>query len=245
MNEQERTIWTPLTTNLRYLILILALVVFIVPLSAFGQNDARATFSQKHQIGVRLGGWSNNGDDPPLQFADTSAGGISTITPDFTDVAFYIEGFFMYRLNSMAALEFSLGFVNRGDVTGSLATGGTDIGTLNIYPILGQLKLYIPGGLSNRLYPYLSVGGGLYYGRNSIQITDQFFNARERESSASDFNYVLGGGADYALADQLGLDINLKYMPINFGKDLMGIRDYRALTISVGVKYLYTSKKKK
>ena len=56
---------------------------------------------------------------------------------------------------------------------------------------------------------------------------------------------MLGGGLDWPLASVIGLDLNVQYMPINFSNKLIGENDYSSLTITVGVKYLFSSKDEK
>ncbi|MBD3403106.1 outer membrane beta-barrel protein [candidate division GN15 bacterium] len=224
---------------------LLALVVWATAGSAvaqIGRDDDQATFTSQHQVGVRLGVWSNSGATPPDRLIDTTNS--IEVTTDINSASFFLEGFFGYRFTSWLMGEFSFGLSNRGDVvTRDTQLGINDVAALNIYPILLQAKFYAPPLLGGKLHPFVSAGGGIYYARNSIQVTDEFFFAQFREDSETDFNYVLGGGFDWPLASQVGLDFNVKYMPIEFSEELVGITDYKALTVTVGVKYLYTPKK--
>ena len=198
--------------------------------------DKYLLFSEKHQAGIRLGVWANNGETP------TDSAGI--FETSFKDANFYFEGYFAYRLFSQAMLEFSLGIVNRGSVTFQEA-GATNVGNVLVYPVLLQLKLYPLASLKAKLQPYLLAGGGLYYGRRSVQFTtssDVYYYGLA-EQSGTDFNYVLGGGLDWPIGATIGLEVGVKYMPIEFSKELQTIRDYDAVAFTVGVKYLYSSKK--
>jgi hypothetical protein len=210
---------------------VFSLVLLAVP-CVFAQEQN--SFERKHQVGARLGVWANGGDSPPGFY---EAPGLQ-FRSDINDANVYFEGFGAYRLFSQAMVELSFGFVNRGDI--SLIEGEREYyGSLVLYPILLQFKygLPSPGG---KLYPYVAVGGGFYYGRNSVQFTnDVFFSLNQ--TSETDFNYVLSGGIDWPLAGSVGAEINVKYMPINFSKDLFLVRDYQAFAVSFGIKYLFTS----
>lgn len=210
----------------------------LLSLASWGtaQADDYQLFKQKHQAGIRLGVWANNGETP--------TDSVGVFETSFKDANFYFEGYFAYRLFSQAMLEFSLGIVNRGSVTFREA-GATNVGSVLVHPILLQLKLYPLASLKAKLQPYLLAGGGLYYGRRSVQFTtssDVYYYGLA-EQSGTDFNYVLGGGIDWPIATTIGLEAGIKYMPIEFSKGLQTIRNYDAVAFTVGVKYLYSSKK--
>ena len=78
----------------------------------------------------------------------------------------------------------------------------------------------------------------MYYGRRSTQISTTRFLVT-RDESSTDFYYSVGGGIDVPLANSLGLELNAKYMPINFSKSLITIEKYDGLSITIGIKYLY------
>ena len=218
----------------RCLILTYALLGLAIPGTA--QADGYPLFNEKHQAGIRLGVWANNGESP------TDSVGISET--NFKGACFYFEGYFAYRLAPTVMLELSFGIVNRGSVTFREA-GATNVGNVLVHPILLQLKLYPLASLKAKLQPYLLAGGGLYYGRRSVQFTtssDVYYYGLA-EQSGTDFNYVLGGGIDWPIATTIGLEAGVKYMPIEFSKGLQTIRDYDAVAFTVGVKYLYSSKK--
>ena len=201
--------------------------------------DKTAPFDKRHQAGARLGVWFNQGDEP---LDRTSVEGYSYKT-DIGNSNFYFEGFGGYRLNSRMMFEFTLGFVNRGNVT---VFDGIDsyVGNLVVYSMLAHVKFYPLPRLFGKFYPYVTAGGGLYYGRHDVQFTTDydFFRVFD-EKSGTDFNYALGGGLDWPLSSTIGLDFNVKFMPISLSNELVEITDFDALSVSVGVKYLFISGK--
>ena len=78
----------------------------------------------------------------------------------------------------------------------------------------------------------------MYYGRRSTQISTTRFLDTSDESSTDIYDSI-GGGFDMPLANSLGLEINAKYMHINFSKSLISIDKYDGLSITIGLKYLY------
>jgi len=223
----------------------LVLACIIIGLASLGSIqaedanlDKHLVFDSMHQVGIRLGVWENQGGSPPQEDP------LGTFETNFNDANFYFEGFFAYRLHSSAMVELSLGIVNRGSVT-FIEGNATNIGHVLVHPILLQLKLYPFFSLTPRLHPYLVAGGGIYYGHRSVEFTRSsdpyFFNLNEQ--SGTNFSYVLGGGIDWPISTSVGLETNVKYMPINFSKGLQTIRDYDAIVFTIGVKYLYLPKK--
>jgi outer membrane protein W len=196
-------------------------------------------FNNSHQAGIRIGVWSNQGGSPPAVASDGS------FETNFHDANFYFEGYFAVRLFTQAMLELSLGIVNRGSVT-FIEGGVTNIGNVLVHPILVQFKFYPLSTFKARLQPYLVAGGGLYYGRRSVQFTrsSSIYYGGLSEQTGTSFNYTLGGGFDWLLGTTLGLEINVKYMSINFSKSLQTVRDYDALTFTIGIKYFYLPEKK-
>ncbi len=198
-------------------------------------QDNQKLFNSMHQAGFRLGVWGNQGGSPP------------EVDPlfetNFNDANFYFEGYFAYRLFPLAMLELSLGIVNRGSVT-FIEGNTTNVGNVLVYPILLQLKFYPLSSMRPKFQPYLLAGGGLYYGRRSVQFTKlSTAYIGLKEQSGSNFSYVIGGGIDWPIGTSFGLEANVKYMPIKFSKGLQTVQDYDALAFTIGVKYLYLSKK--
>lgn len=228
------------------IIVLITLFISTVGVSA-ADDDTVATdlFLTQHQAGLRLGIWSNRGDLPPAA-GELTSGDAAIATGSFktniNSASAYVEAFFGYRLAPWLVGELSLGTVNRGSVTLlNDSTGASDIGNLMIYPILVQFRLYTPRIPSTSLYPYLMAGGGLHYGRRNVQFSNsQFYYANWQEETATDFNYVVGGGVDWPIAASIGLDFTVKYMPINMS--LVVIDKWDALAFTIGVKYLYLPK---
>lgn len=192
-------------------------------------------FRLQHQGGIRLGGWANLGQTPPA----TDSSGLSFYETDIKGGAFYLEAYFGYRLSGVFLSEISGGVVNRGDVT-IRELGDSYVGNLTIYPVHLRFKMYPLNRSASRFQPYLMAGGGLYHARNDIQFvsSDGFFSIVD-EDSQTDVNFVLGVGMDWPIARTIGLDFQAAYMPIDFSRDLIGIREYDALTITAGIKYLF------
>jgi opacity protein-like surface antigen len=227
---------------LKLIIKILTLVVALAGLSLAQseQPSPRETFNQKHQAGIRLGGWSNRGSVHPT--GGSNATGFSFETK-INSGSFYFEGFYDYRLTPYLAGEGSLGLVNRGSVTinqGFL----TDIGNLQLYAALVQIKLYPMASLKPKFQPYLTLGGGIYYAWRNVQLTTAVFtNSGFEQESATRLGYSFGGGLDWPIANSFGLDLNFRYMPIKFSEPIVTVNDYTAFTLALGVKYLYASGK--
>lgn len=219
-------------------------VISILLFSYLGVNaqeaEPKETFKSKHQAGIRLGVWSNLGDTHPE--GDTYESGFSFKT-NINDASFYFEGYFDYRLSRYFMGGLSIGIVNRGSVTLALGSA-TDIGNILVYPMLLNLKFYPLASMNLKFQPYLTVGGGLYYGRRNVQLTTSYYYSEFEEESSTKFNYSLGGGFDWPIAHSIGLDLNIRYLPIEFSDDLVAVSDYSAFTIAVGIKYLYSSGKK-
>ncbi|MFQ5499562.1 MAG: hypothetical protein ACE5FH_07810 [Candidatus Zixiibacteriota bacterium] len=204
------------------------------------QVDRMDQFRKSHQAGVRLGAWSNLGDLPPRETLE----GSTTVTSKVKNGSFLFEAYFAYRLFPAAMIELSAGVANRGTVsiTDSLQS---DVGNLMIYPILLQAKLYPLAGSNIELQPYLLGGGGLYYGRRTVQFVSNqsfFVGSGLDQESGTDFNFVVGGGIDWPIHNSIALDLSLKYMPVSFSNQLVSVTDYEAVAFGIGIKYLYRSK---
>ncbi len=216
--------------------------------SAQGRSDDLTTvehYYNKHQLGVRLGGWANLGDSPIDSVGvDENAFYIA----DIADANFYLEAYAGYRFGRALIGEFSVGIVSRGDLTfRDTFSRETFFGSLLVYPILAKAKIFPMGGISGKLHPYLMVGGGAYYARHDVQIvTSSGYVYRDfQEASKTKFSYVVGGGFDWPLASMLALDFNAQYMPIDFSEQFISIQDYSSVTITAGIKYLFATKTQK
>jgi hypothetical protein len=207
-------------------------------LSAQGRaGESREQPDRKYQVGGRLGVWGNRGDLPPATLEDS----ISLLRTDIADANIYLEGFGSYRIMPRGLLEFSIGFVNRGDV--NLRVSGREyFGNLVLYPILLSFKYYFASPTGSGMRPYLQVGGGLYYGRQGVQFTNDPFFAFNQDSEVT-LNYVAGGGLEWPVSGSLALEFNARYMPVNFGEDLVLVQDYQAVTVTAGIVYLFSATK--
>jgi opacity protein-like surface antigen len=205
---------------------------------ASAQTDLRP-FKAQHQAGFRLGVWSNSGDTP----LPTNTNGSLSYQTDFKGGAFYFEGYVGFRFSPALMGELSLGLFNRGEVNlRDDVLLDQFFGNLLVYPLLVRAKFYPIGATESRLQPYLSAGGGFYYARHNIQFyqSDVFFSGFNTQSATS-FEYTLGGGLDLPLATKIGLDLNVAWMPLTFSKELITIRNYDGLAITLGVKYLFST----
>lgn len=187
-----------------------------------------------HQVGGRLGLWAHIGEDAPKQ--DESG----NFRADLADQSFYLEASAGYRLTPMLLGEFSLGVVDRGDVT--IQDGPNQrIGSLLITSFLLHARLYpVPGGIGN-MVPWASVGGGLYYGKRNVKFTtlgSPFYDNYDQESRTQ-LGYSLGAGIDWVLASTIALETQVRWMPIEFSEDLALSDDFRGVAFTVGIKYLY------
>ncbi len=225
----------------RSLALSAGVTVLVACLACPGWAQAPAAeYRTLHQAGVRLGGWANLGDTP----VKTAASGTASYDIDFKGGAFYIEGFVGIRFSPRLMGELSLGVFNRGEV--NLQDGANQFfGNLLVYPMLIRAKLYPFATSTWRLQPYLTAGGGFYYARHSIQFyqSDQLFLVFN-ETHATSFDFTLGGGFDLPVASKLALELNVAYMPLGFSKELITIKNYDGLSITVGMKYLFSSTRK-
>ncbi len=223
-------------------ILLLLLALTICTNSIRGQTaetNLLDRFFKSHQLGVRMGVWANMGDIPPgLPFDQDSN---FTLTSKITNSNFYFEGYFAYRISRLMMMELSFGMSNRGSFT-LTESGTTNVGNLIIYPMLLQAKFYPFSVIRSRIQPYFTGGGGMYYGRRSTQISTTGF-IFTRDETGTDFYYSIGGGIDMTLASSLGLELNAKYMPINFSNSLIEIEKYDGLSITIGLKYFYIQNK--
>jgi outer membrane protein W len=220
-------------------VLAIAILIAATTAARAQQADSSHHFFYKHQAGVRLGVWANQGGSPPDSGAVMSGGDrTGTFITNINDAAAYFEGFFGYRLNRYWMLQISVGTVNRGSVTITDSVR-SDVGNLTIYPVIGQIKLYPFPGSRLKFHPYVAAGGGMYIGRRGVQFTNAWYNTNWEEETELAFNFVAGAGADWPLTQKLGLETQVSYMPISFSDKLLTIKDYDAIAVTIGIKYLY------
>lgn len=207
--------------------LLLFLGITLLPYETCGLELTRSGFLDRHYAGGRLGVWVNIGDEEPA----SDSGSI-----EFSKSSVYGEFFYDYRISRLLALEFSLGIYSRGDIKYSREEN-TLTGTVNLYPMLLTLKLYPAHSVVNiPFHLYVQSGGGLIYGHQNV--IDYNYWGVESIKSRAKFMYVLGAGIDWPVADQIGLTVNFKYMPVKFGKSLAEIKDYSGWTLTFGVGYI-------
>ncbi len=226
----------------RYTIIVaMMLFLWVGVVAAQEADDGNSrSLNGKHQAGARLGAWINAGDDIPSYLEIPEE--LITLETDIKSGSFYFEGFFAYYLFPQTFLELSVGIVNRGSVNVQVGTQ-QDIGNLIVYPILLQMKYYPLGARNLKFQPYIAGGGGIYHGRQDVQFTtSSLYYYDLYEDTETDFNYTLSGGLDWLITEKFALDFNFKYMPIDFSNSLVTARDYKATTVTVGVKYLHGGK---
>ncbi|HOP07800.1 MAG TPA: outer membrane beta-barrel protein [candidate division Zixibacteria bacterium] len=222
---------------LRILITTLFIGLILATSVASEESDS---FLQSHQAGARVGAWINLGDSPPesgiITVNDVATGSYET---NINDGAAYFEAFYGHRLSRHWMIEAALGVVNRGSVTLGETDGATDIGNLSIYDLQASAKYY-PIRIGARIHPYVQLGGTFIVGRRAVQFTNSsYYSSNWEEENAYKFSWMAGTGIDIPVATQIGLDFNVRYLPIKFGDKLVTIDNYDALTVTAGVKYLF------
>ncbi|UCC43867.1 MAG: hypothetical protein JSU65_12225 [Candidatus Zixiibacteriota bacterium] len=230
---------------IKYMTVALSVFLLLVVTATAQAVDPAVLFGKQHQAGVRIGAWANLGD---LPLKEDSVGSSSFIS-DIGSGSFHFEAFAAYRISRLLVGELSVGIVNRGSVQLKYTDlGGTTsyFGNLILYPILVKLKAYpLRQGLG-RLNPYLTGGGGISYARHDLfaASSESYFPGYLEEESAVSGSLVLGGGADWPLASVVGLDFQVQYIGVRFSNGMFETKDWTGLTVTVGVKYLFESKKK-
>ncbi len=223
--------------NLIYIGIVLSafLLLFSADLMALEKKHNPLLMEARYSMaGIRLGVWSDKGDNPVND----------TVDFDLSSTGFVTELFIDYRLTPVIIGEISFGIISRGDVTIEQG-GGKFVGPIILYPVMFQLKISPLSGRHEKFHPYLIGGGGFLFGKHNIDISlgnvtyGEFLDAQK---TVTDFNYVLGGGIDLALSDQIGINFNVKYYPIQFGDELAGIKDYSGMSFSIGAAYFLHKK---
>lgn len=184
--------------------------------------------------GIRLGGWSDQGDDPSND----------SVSFDLSNTGFVTELFIDYRLTPAILGEISFGILSRGDVTIEQGNGRF-VGPIVLYPVMLQFKFSPLSGKSEKFHPYLIGGGGVVFGKQNIDISFgniSYGEYLDAQKTVTDFSTTYGGGIDLALSDQIGLNFNVKYFPIRFGDELAGIKDYTGISFTIGAAYFLHKK---
>jgi len=218
---------------MRLIIGIISIILLMATVSfPATDTDSSETDQPRYQLGLRLGAWSNQGETPPASGLD------GFFQSDINETSFYFEGQLSYRLFDQAVFELAIGSVNRGTVT-LKDDQESRIGNLMVTPILLQAKFYpVPTHLS-RLRPFVSAGGGLYFGRRTVQfvtLSNPYYNDLQGESRTV-LGYTLAAGFDWVLGQSIGLEGMVRYLPVRFSDELALVEDYEAVAITIGIKY--------
>jgi outer membrane protein W len=225
--------------NMRGSAVAMALTAMILSATAFGlekEPSDQLLAAEYSMVGIRLGAWISN------QGPETSQD--LTVETNMPDAGFYTELFLDYRLASVLFLEGSLGIASRGDAVIEDVTGRY-IGTINLYQALFQVKFSPLSGKSKKFLPFVVVGGGVAWGRQSIDYIvsySYYYNPEITNRTEADFLPVIGGGIDFPVAEQIGLNIAVKYHPIKFNDALAGVKNFSGTAVSLGVAYYFHKK---
>jgi hypothetical protein len=223
--------------NLRALLSGLVIVLMAVPVAALEKAPADKLLAGNYSmIGLRLGLWADESNEKPVDNI--------TIDADLPATSFFTEFFYDFRLMRMVMLELSMGIASRGDAVVREADDKY-IGSINLYPLLAQLKISPLSGRSRTVCPFILGGGGVVWGRQNIDYitsADPFYNPDRVNNTETVFIGVVGGGVDFAISEQIGLNFSAKYLPISFKGSLAGVKEYTGISFAVGVAY-YLHKK--
>jgi hypothetical protein len=213
-------------------LIIFLFVIFSGNILAVEKQPADKLLAANYSmVGLRLGFWAD--------MANANVVPDISVDADLPDAGFYTEIFLDYRLARPLMIELSMGVASRGDVV-IIDADDKYVGTINLYPLLLQLKLSPLSGRTHSFHPFLLAGGGFVWGRQSIEFVssvDFFYNPDIATKTETDFIGVVGGGFDLALSEQLGLSIVTKYHPVKFGDSLGGVSEYSGIAFSIGVSY--------
>lgn len=222
-------------------ICIMLITVMLMPGSAAGLDKQPADpliAAQYSMVGIRLGAWVSNQGAPLVEDI--------TVGTNMPNAGFYTELFFDYRVVPVFMLEGSLGIASRGDAVIEYAGDPNRyIGTINLYQALAQIKFSPLAGRSRSFLPFIVGGGGVAWGRQSIDYivaNSNYYNPDVVNRTEAAFMAVIGGGIDFPLAEQVGLNIAVKYHPITFNNPLVGVKDYSGTAVSMGVAYFLHKK---
>jgi outer membrane protein W len=205
----------------------IATLLALLLVGCFGVSAEAGPFGDKEMMGGRLGVWVNTGDDG-------NAISITGLDQEVAGANLYGELLYSHALSDFFRADIGLGVSNRSDIT---ATGNSFTGQINIYPVQVALRVYPFGGFGlGKLYPYFLGGAGLYIGS---QTGSSFRSFTSSSKTATDLNYVLGGGVDVPVAETIAISAAAKYYRIDFGSDkFLGLQDYSGYSITVGVSYI-------
>ncbi len=210
--------------------------VAVVLLSVAGVADYAyaGPFAKRDMAGGRIGAWVNTGDEGTVT-------GINGVQQTVSSANLFAELFYSHAFSNFFRADVGIGVSNRSDIT---ATTNTFTGGINIYPVQLGLRVYPLGGTGlGKLYPYVLGGVGLYIGS---QTGSSFRSLGIASSTATDLNYVVGGGIDIPVASTIAIATSAKYYQIDFGSDgFLGLQNYSGYSITAGVAYLFPTGGKK
>jgi len=210
----------------RVLFAVAAIVLLSVTIGAI-EADA-GPFAKRDMAGGRIGAWVNTGDEGTVT-------GINGVQQTVSNANLFAELFYSHAFSNFFRADVGIGVSNRSDIT---ATTNTFTGGINIYPVQLGLRVYPLGGTGlGKLYPYVLGGFGLYIGS---QTGSSFRSLGIASSTATDLNYVVGGGIDIPVASTIAITTAAKYYQIDFGSDgFLGLQDYSGYSITAGVAYVF------
>ncbi len=201
-------------------------------------NHDKRLEAEYSMIGVRLGTWVDQGGGVTIPDPDIEA--------DLPDAGFFTEIFYCHRFARTLMTEISLGIASRGEAE-VLHFDDRYIGTINLYPVMVQLKFSPLSGLSRVYQPYILGGAGFVFGRHNSQIIrsdDPYYDPYFADRTETDFVGVFGGGMDFAVSEQFGLNLSAKYYSIKFKNGLAGVKDNTGISINFGFSYHLFKKNK-
>jgi hypothetical protein len=218
---------------------VMLLIAMLMPGPAAGLEKQLADplmAAKYSMVGIRLGAWISSQGAQTVQDME--------VETNMPDAGFYTELFFDYRLVPVIMFEGSLGIASRGDAVIQYL-GNRYIGTINLYQALVQVKFSPLSGRSRTVLPFIIGGGGVAWGRQSIDFvvaTNYFYSPDIATRTETALMPVIGGGIDFPIAEQVGLNVTVKYNPITFSDPLVGVKDYSGTAISVGAAYFLHKK---
>jgi hypothetical protein len=212
----------------------LALGLFLFSASGLGAVDkkpAKEPPQLSSAVGIRLGAWTDISDARPN--IDANA------TTDIANAGFATELFFDIRVVPRVFCEISMSAIGRGDIVIN-GSAGRIVETINLYPLVAQLKLSPLAVPNHTVLPFILAGGGVAVGRQNPEFAinsvtyDELWKADRTEAVIIG---VIGGGCDFIVADQIGINVVAKYIPIKFGSELAGLKDFSGMSFGVGISY--------
>ncbi len=221
----------------KFRLLLIMLVMSILIMAAkytFAGEKRGPVFLDQNFAGGRIGVWTNLGDEKEV--------GDTAYTLDFAKSSIYAEFFYAHRIARPLALEFQFGIYSRGEME-HIRNDTSDIfiSTVNIYPVMITAKFYPLYKFERApFHIFLQPGFGLVVGTQNIVDYDYYYNyGFDNSETRAKFSYMLGGGIDWPVADQIGLTFAGKYIPVTFGKALANAKDYSGWTLTFGIGYIF------